>query len=104
MAERFDDARHFWARTLGLAGPQWMILVALAQLDEGDGVEIGVVHDKLQVNPSFVTMQSRVLERKGFLRREESSLGDAGIVRIALTDKAREVLAQFSSLRPNPPS
>jgi DNA-binding MarR family transcriptional regulator len=81
-----------------------MILVALAEFDLNEGVEIGVVSEKLQVNSSFVMVQSRVLEKRGFLRRQESSLRDAGVVRIALTDRAREALTQFSGLGPNPPS
>jgi DNA-binding MarR family transcriptional regulator len=81
-----------------------MILVALAEFDLNEGVEIGVVSEKLQVNSSFVMVQSRVLEKRGFLRREESSLRDAGVVRIALTDRAREALTQFSGLGSNPPS
>jgi MarR family transcriptional regulator, organic hydroperoxide resistance regulator len=104
MAERFDDARYFWAKTLGVTGPQWMILVAVGEFDQDEGVQVSVLSERLQVNPSFVTVQSRVLEKKGFLRRQESSLGDVGVVRIALTDKAREALARFSRIRPNPPS
>ena len=80
-----------------------MILVALAESDRNEAVEPSVLSGKLQVNPSFVTVQSRVLERKGFLRREETSLRDAGVVRIALTDKAREALARFSGILPDPP-
>lgn len=81
-----------------------MILVALAEFDQVDGVSINALSEKLQVSPSFVTVQSRVLEKKGLLRREESSLQDAGVVLLSLTDKAREALAQFPKIRPPPPS
>jgi DNA-binding MarR family transcriptional regulator len=92
-----------WAKTLGIAGPQWMILVALAEFDQEEGgVPINALSERLQVNASFVTVQSRVLEKKGYLRREVSSLPDAGIVLLSLTDKAREALAGFSRGRPNP--
>ena len=47
------------------------------------------------------TMLDRLVE-KGYLRREVSSLPDAGIVLLSLTDKAREALAGFSRGRPNP--
>ena len=82
-----------------------MILVALSEFDQEEGgVPINALSERLQVNPSFVTVQSRVLEKKGYLRREGSSHQDAGIVLLSLTDKAREALAQFSRSRPNPPS
>jgi DNA-binding MarR family transcriptional regulator len=102
MAERFEDAQNFWAKTLGIAGPQWMILVALAEFDQEEGVPINALSERLQVNASFVAVQSRVLEKKGYLRREFSPLQDAGIVLLSLTDKAREALAGFSRGRPNP--
>src|SRR6202012_1968932 len=98
MAEPFEDARNFWARTLGIAGPQWMILVALAGFDEGEsGVPVDALSERLQLNPSFVTVQSRVLEKKGYLRREEKLLGDAGVVLLSLTRSASEALTKFSS-------
>jgi hypothetical protein len=28
-----QEIRYFWAKTLGISGPQWMILMALADLD-----------------------------------------------------------------------
>ena len=31
-----QEIRYFWARTLGVSGPQWMILMALADLDQGE--------------------------------------------------------------------
>jgi DNA-binding MarR family transcriptional regulator len=80
-----------------------MILVALAEFDQEEGgVPINALSERLQVNASFVTVQSRVLEKKGYLRREVSSLPDAGIVLLSLTDKAREALAASSGVRPNP--
>jgi hypothetical protein len=29
----FEEVRNFWARVLGIRGPQWMIIVALQKLD-----------------------------------------------------------------------
>ncbi len=67
-----QELRHFWAKTLGISGPQWMILMALADLDKGDGVPVKVVSKMLHVDPSFVTTQSKLLEKKGFMRRKSS--------------------------------
>lgn len=49
-----DEIRNFWARTLGVSGPQWMILMALAELDRGQGVPVKDVSTLLHVDPSFV--------------------------------------------------
>jgi DNA-binding MarR family transcriptional regulator len=91
-----EELRQFWAKALGISGPQWMILMALADLDQGDGVPVNVVSKKLHVDPSFVTTQSKLLEKKGFLRRKPST-SDARIVQMSLTDKASKHLANLAS-------
>ena len=50
-----QEIYYFWAKTLGISTPQWMILMALADLDQGEGVPVKVVSKMLHVDPSFVT-------------------------------------------------
>ena len=91
-----EELRYFWAKTLGISGPQWMILMALVDLDQDDGVPVNVVSKKLHVDSSFVTTQSKLLEKKGFLRRKTSA-EDARIVQMSLTDKTYKHLASLAS-------
>jgi DNA-binding MarR family transcriptional regulator len=91
-----EELRYFWAKTLGISGPQWMILMALADLDDKDGVPVNVVSKKLHVDSSFVTTQSKLLEKKGFLRRKASA-EDARIVLMSLTDKTYKHLAGLAA-------
>ena len=91
-----EELRYFWAKTLGVSGPQWMILMALADLDEEHGVPVNVVSKKLHVDSSFVTTQSKLLEKKGFLRRKTSA-EDARIVQMSLTDKTYKHLAGLAA-------
>lgn len=91
-----QELRHFWAKTLEISGPQWMILMALADLDKGDGVPVKVVSKMLHVDPSFVTTQSKLLEKKGFMRRK-SSADDARVVQMSLTDKSYKHIANLAS-------
>jgi MarR family transcriptional regulator, organic hydroperoxide resistance regulator len=91
-----EELRYFWARTLGISGPQWMILMALADMDDDDGVPVNVVSKKLHVDSSFVTTQSKLLEKKGFVRRRPST-EDARIVQMSLTDKTYKHLASLSA-------
>ena len=90
-----EELRQFWARTLGISGPQWMILMAISDLDKDDGVPVNVVSKLLQVDPSFVTTQSKLLETKGLLRRKPSPT-DARVVRMSLTDKTQKHLASLA--------
>jgi MarR family transcriptional regulator, organic hydroperoxide resistance regulator len=91
----FEEVRDFWADVLGVRGPQWMIIVAVQKLDRGEGVLATAVATMLRVNPTFVLTQSRLLEKKGFIRRTAAS-GDSGIVSLSLTDKAHKHLAKLA--------
>ena len=91
-----QELRHFWAKILGISGPQWMILMALADLDKGEGVSVKVVSKMLHVDSSFVTTQSKMLEKKGFMRRKTSG-DDARIVQMSLTDKSYKHMANLAS-------
>src|SRR4030081_3444032 len=91
-----QEIRYFWAKALGISGPQWMILMALADLDQGEGVPVKVVSKMLHVDPSFVTTQSKMLEKKGFMRRKTSE-DDARVVQMSLTDKTYKHIASLAS-------
>lgn len=95
ISVHLEELRQFWARTLGISGPQWMIVMALSDLDQGDGVPVNVVSKMLHVDPSFVTTQSKLLEKKGFLRRKPSTT-DARVVQMSLTDKSCKHLASLA--------
>src|SRR3954454_14352250 len=56
-----EELRQFWARTLGISGPQWLILMAISDLDKNDGVPVNVVSKLLLFYPSFVPTQSKLL-------------------------------------------
>lgn len=94
-----DEIRHFWAKELGISGPQWMILMAVGDLDSGTGgVPVKDVSAMLHVDPSFVTTQSKMLEKNGYMRRVPSKQ-DARVVLMSLTDKASKKIALLSSRR-----
>ena len=96
MNVHLEELRYFWAKTLGISGPQWMILMALVDLDQDDGVPVNAVSKRLHVDSSFVTTQSKLLEKKGFVRRKTSA-EDARIVQMSLTDKTYKHLAGLAS-------
>jgi MarR family transcriptional regulator, organic hydroperoxide resistance regulator len=91
----FEEIRYMLARIIGISGPQWLILMAINDLDRGNGVSVRVVSEKLHVDPSFVTTQSKSLEKHGFMRRI-ASVDDARVVLMSLTDKACKQIASLS--------
>ena len=76
------------AKGTGLAGS--------AGRNRDDGVPLNAVSKKLHVDSSFVTTQSKLLEKKGFVRRKSSSQ-DARIVQMSLTDKTYKHLASLAA-------
>lgn len=91
-----DALCRFSAKALDISGPQWTILMALTHLDDGDGVPVNVVSKLLHVDPSFVTTQSKLLEKRGLVRRKPSTT-DARVVQMSLTDRACKHLASAAS-------
>jgi len=91
---------------IGITGPQWNILMAIDHLDEGGGVSMGEIANKLHVNSTFVTAQSKIMEKSGHLRRVTSN-SDRRIVLVSLRqttiNKLNGVWAYFSE-RISPPS
>ena len=90
-----EEVRQLWGKALGITGPQWMILIAVSDLDKGDGVPVNVVSKLLHVDASFVTTQSKLLEQKDLLRRNPCPT-DARVVQMSLTEKTRKHLASLS--------
>ena len=43
ISVHLEELRYFWGKALGISGPQWMILMAVAEIDQDDGVPVNVV-------------------------------------------------------------
>jgi DNA-binding MarR family transcriptional regulator len=98
MNNDLEDISYAWARMLGINVHQWMILMAVRALDEGVGASVKAVSVKLYADSSFVTAQSKVLEKLGLLKRETSE-ADARVVLMSLTPKATEQIDTLRSTR-----
>ena len=96
ISVHLEELSGVWGRALDISAPQWMILITLAELDRDKGIPVSAVARKLQVDSSFVTTQSKILERKGLLRRKTSEQ-DARVVQMSLTDKTHKQMAQLAS-------
>ena len=96
ISVHLEELRYFWAKALGVSGPQWMILMAVAELDQGEGIPVNGVSKMLHVDSSFVTTQSKLLEKKGFMRRKPAP-DDARVVRMSLTDRTYKQLANLEA-------
>lgn len=96
VAVFLDEIRQFRAKSLGISGPQFALLMAVMDLEQGDGVSIRHVAKAVHVDPSFITTQSKLLEKKGLLRRQVDS-HDARVVKLSLSDKAYKQIAGLAT-------
>lgn len=87
-----------WAEMLGITEPQWLILMAIDELDEGRGVSGIAVANKLRMHPAFVTNQTKKLETIDLLARVTSP-EDARFLQMSLTQKARTEITGLSNKR-----
>lgn len=94
---QLEELRSFWAKVLGVHGPQWMIVMALYRLDQGEG-DVQAIADLLQMSPTFVTSHANFLEDKGLVRRTVAG-EDGAAMMLSLTVKARQHLAELASLQ-----
>ncbi|MGY3356312.1 DNA-binding MarR family transcriptional regulator [Bradyrhizobium sp. GM0.4] len=86
-----EEIHQIWASALGLTYSQFSLLVALSM---GDGVAINSIAKMLHVEASFVTSQSKALEKRGLLHRRPCST-DRRVVRLSLSDKAYRQLGDL---------
>jgi DNA-binding MarR family transcriptional regulator len=95
---QLEQIHKAWAQMLGISEPQWLILMAIDELDEGRGVSGTAVANKLRIHPGFVTNQTKKLEQAGLLARATSP-DDARFLQMSLTEKARVELSNLTVKR-----
>jgi DNA-binding MarR family transcriptional regulator len=88
ISNHLEDMRRCWAKLFSISGPQWLILMAINDLDQGSGVSVGNVSAKVHAVSTFVTKQTKLLEKQGLLNRVASAW-DARVVLMSLSDQAR---------------
>ncbi|MGY4362862.1 DNA-binding MarR family transcriptional regulator [Bradyrhizobium sp. i1.3.1] len=95
---QLEEIHKSWAQMLGITEPQWLILMAIDELDQGRGVSGIAVANKLRIHPAFVTNQTKRLEKMELLARVTSP-EDARFLQISLTQKTRAEIMNLSVKR-----
>lgn len=95
---QLEEIHKSWAEMMGITEPQWLILMAINEMDEGRGVSGIAVANKLRIHPAFVTNQTKKLEEKEFLSRVISP-DDARFLQISLTARAQAEITKLSNKR-----
>ncbi|QQN65430.1 MarR family transcriptional regulator [Bradyrhizobium diazoefficiens] len=95
---QLEEIHKSWAQMLGITEPQWLILMAIVELDDGRGVSGTAVATKLRIHPAFVTNQTKKLEKMELLARVTSP-DDARFLQMSLTAKAQAEIGDLSAKR-----
>lgn len=96
ISNHLEDIRRSWAKLFGISGSQWLILMAINDLDQGGGVSVGEVSGKIQAVSTFVTTQTKILEKLGLVIRQTSA-ADGRVVLMSLSSTARQQIDDLSS-------
>ena len=96
ISNHLEDIRRSWAKLFGISGSQWLIVMAINDLDQGGGVSVGEVSAKIHAVSTFVTTQTKILEKLGLVIRQTST-ADGRVVLMSLSPLARQQIADLSA-------
>jgi DNA-binding MarR family transcriptional regulator len=80
ISVRMEAVRTHLARRIGITGPQYSVLIAIAQFQDADGVSVSKVAKVLHVSAAFITTETRQLERLGLLIKQVNPRDRRGVL------------------------
>lgn len=98
FSARHEKIRDGHARSIGLRGAQYTVLIAIAHLDEGDGVLTREVANHLSVTPTFVTMETSKLAEMGLIEKSRSPR-DERATQLTVTAEGHDLLDRLAPLQ-----
>ena len=94
ISVRMETAREHLARRLGVSGPQYSILMAIARLQDRHGVRVGGVAKALHVTSAFIATETGRLARHGLLSKSPNPKDRRGIL-LALSPRGQAALVKL---------
>jgi MarR family transcriptional regulator, organic hydroperoxide resistance regulator len=91
VSRRLEMARDYFGRCINVTGPQYNLLMTVAQLQGTSGVSVGSVAQAMHVSSAFVTSETGKLSDVGLIRKRPNpedgrgallSLAPAGLLKI----------------------
>jgi len=99
MAQQLIELRASLATQLGVTGPQFSLLLAVAHAQDEEGVEEGInvsrLARQLRVTPAFVTTEAGKLIRQRLLTKRGSKVDRRGVL-LSVTDRGYGRLIAFA--------
>jgi DNA-binding MarR family transcriptional regulator len=95
VSVRMEAVRDALAKELGVSGPQYSILMAIARLAGSDGVPVRLVADQLHVTGAFVTVEAGKLVRRKLVEKSPNPK-DGRSVLLRLAPRGAERLERLA--------
>ena len=93
ISVRMETVRTHLARRIGITGPQYSVLVAIAQFQDADGVSVNKVAEVLHVSGAFITAETRRLERLGLVIKAINPRDRRGVLLRLTPNGERQMIA-----------
>lgn len=88
VARCLETARDYFGRQISVTGPQYHLLMTVAQLQGATGVSVGSVARVMNVSSAFVTSETGKLSAMGLLRKRPNPQDKRGAL-LSLTQAGR---------------
>jgi DNA-binding MarR family transcriptional regulator len=88
IATRMEIVRAHHGRRIGITGPQYSVLIAIAHLQGETGVSVGAVAQALHVSSAFIAVETNKLARLGLLLKRRNPDDGRGVL-LSLAPKGR---------------
>jgi DNA-binding MarR family transcriptional regulator len=80
IATRMEIIREHLGRRLGISGPQYSVLVAVAHLQGATGVSVGAVAQAMHVSSAFIASETGKMARLGLLLKRANPEDRRGVL------------------------
>jgi MarR family transcriptional regulator, organic hydroperoxide resistance regulator len=91
--------RDRYATLIGVTGPQYTIMLCIRMLSNAGPVNIRTVAKHLWLSASFITAETNILERKGYVMKARGEAADRRTVALSLTEEGIALLDSIAPLR-----
>ena len=88
VSRRLEMARDYFGRRINVTGPQYNLLMTVAQLQATTGVSLGLVAKTMHVSNAFVTSEAGKLSDAGLIRKRPNPNDGRGAL-LSLTPAGR---------------
>jgi DNA-binding MarR family transcriptional regulator len=88
ISSRMETVRGHLGARMGVSGPQYSVLIAIAHLQGETGVSVGAVAQALHVSSAFIAVETNKLARLGLLLKRRNPDDGRGVL-LSLAPKGR---------------